>query len=158
MFYSWIQSYLYKVIDAIPYMFNTIPFALITVIDGYHIPNRGVGFYRKDFKKNIYEFQHDGLLVGGAVVVELHKERKLFTTFDEIWFFEEKPKLYPTNLRLTGPFCFRQADPAPYIQWMNDSKCILGIGDGSMLGLNYITTKKEIAQQLESLDLDPDSK
>ncbi len=158
MFYNWIQSYIYKVIDAIPDMFNEIPFALITMIDSYPIKNSDMNFYRKSFKKNIYDSQHDGLLVDGAVIVELHKERTLFTTFDEIWLFEEKPKLYPTNLRLVGPFCFQQADPTPYIQWMNESKCILGMGDGAMLGMNYVTTKKEIAQQLESLDRDTGSK
>jgi hypothetical protein len=143
------QLSIYSVIESFPQMVSRFPFALVTLIDSYQIKKEGVQFYRKEYDKEIFNFQFDGLLMKGSTLVELHNEKKLFTGFDEIWFFQEKPDIYPSKIRLVGPIDIRTDYSKIYEQWMIESKAILGIGDGIGMGLNYITSSKEIQDMIE---------
>lgn len=90
-----------------------------------------------------------GLLVPSNRVAEISAAVKLFTGFDEVWCFDEEPSLAKSNeLSLVGPLNLETDEiPTGLTQWMRDSKCRLGLGDG--IGLNFVTPDVAVAELLE---------
>jgi len=94
-------------------------------------------------------FHGQGLLLPAALVASVEKTFNLFVGFDEIWFFNEAPHvLKPADLSIASPLNLEVDDvSAQLVQWMEDSGCELGLGDGT--GLNYATPDRWIAKILE---------
>ncbi len=90
-----------------------------------------------------------GLVVPSDRAAEVIAAFKLFTGFDEVWWFDEEPSLAkPEELSLVGPLNLATDEiPAGLTQWMQDSKCRLGLGDG--IGLNFVTPDVEVAERLK---------
>jgi len=95
-----------------------------------------------------YEFLDNNLLLSREAFLTMLTTYDLFNGFDEIWFFLTKPSVkLPSGLWITGPLEIVNDIPAGLIEWMKESGCVLGLGDG--IGLNYITRKDTIAEKIE---------
>jgi hypothetical protein len=86
-----------------------------------------------------------GVVIDGETLLTLICGQDFFDGFDELWFFnampsEAKPEAVPltSDVQLTHP-------PADVlVQWMLDSNCIAGLGDG--VGLNFVTFDESLAR------------
>ncbi|WP_074304455.1 hypothetical protein [Singulisphaera sp. GP187] len=73
---------------------------------------------------------------------------KLFFGFDEAWFFGSKPpSIKPCDIYIVEPCPIDHLESSLVCDWMQQSGCILGLGDG--LELNYVTTDAMIAHFME---------
>jgi len=87
------------------------------------------------------------LVITGAAVVELLEDDGLLTGFDELWFPESLPvEEPPGNAYLVGPRELDLETPPGVVAWLEESRCRLGVGDGS--GLNYAVTDATLAEEL----------
>lgn len=96
-------------------------------------------------------FLGQGVIVPGELVVKVAAAFDLFNGFDEIWCFQQFPKIpKPNDLWIVSPFNI-ETDPLPpsLASWMAQTDCKLGLGDG--IGLNFVTPEKEIASIMQSL-------
>lgn len=92
-----------------------------------------------------------GLLTPAEELEGIATRFKLFTGFDELWCFDTKPTIAkPPGLSIVSPLNL-ESDKAPHQlqDWMRESNCKLGLGDG--IGLNYAATDEEICNVLASL-------
>jgi hypothetical protein len=88
------------------------------------------------------------LVVPAGLLLELMEKHSWFTGSDEVWCFVEKPSATaPDGFTIVGPAVVREYMPDRLREWMVMSRCVLGLGDG--IGMNYVTTSREIALQLE---------
>jgi hypothetical protein len=96
-------------------------------------------------------FLGDGLVIPGTDIKRVIGRYNLFTGFDEIWCFGEKPELSkPRDVWLVAPRNIERGDlPSGLVSWMDRSRCVLGVGDG--IGLNYATPDRSIAELLDGL-------
>jgi hypothetical protein len=92
-----------------------------------------------------------GLLIPGRRIKEIYDATHIFTGFDEMWCFDEKPDMgKPADLWIVAPLNLDQDDLPPSLaRWMAESECRLGLGDG--IGLNYATPNEVTARLLEGL-------
>jgi hypothetical protein len=92
-----------------------------------------------------------GLQIFVADLFSISVDLKLFSGFDEIWFFDQTvtiPK--PLDFWIVGPTDLELENiPSSLFTWMWESNCKLGLGDGT--GLNYITPVKGKALEITSL-------
>lgn len=76
----------------------------------------------------------------------LIEEHGFFNGFDEIWFMPDPPKMgKPETLRITSDLGFEADPPAGLSAWMQETECLLGLGDGD--GLNFATFDPKIADR-----------
>lgn len=95
--------------------------------------------------------------VGGALLVpttritEVSERFKLFTGFDEVWFYINEPlSSKPAEISLVAPLDLEvDSPPNGLAQWFAESGCRLGIGDG--IGMNFATLDKGIASKMQQL-------
>ena len=89
-----------------------------------------------------------GLVVPSDRFEDFSTTFKLFTGFDEVWWFDAKPLLAkPDELSLVAPLNLATDEiPSEVTHWMHESKCRLGLGDG--IGLNFVTSDEGIAKML----------
>ena len=92
-----------------------------------------------------------GVVLPTARLPEVTNEFKLFTGFDEVWFFREDPHWEPpTGLSIVSPLNLEEDEVPPVVfDWMKISNCTLGLGDG--IGLNFATSNEDIGKYLYGL-------
>jgi hypothetical protein len=88
--------------------------------------------------------------VGTDVVVDLPtimcliNEYDFFSGFDEIWLCREIPRMgKPRDLRITSDTRLDSQPPGRLAEWMLESSCRAGLGDG--VGLNFVTFEPALA-------------
>jgi hypothetical protein len=93
--------------------------------------------------------------VNGALLMKINDFLKiantynLFNGFDEIWLFSSSPlNNLPHEIWITGPLDISKEIPNDLIQWMMNSGCGLGLGDG--IGLNFISSDTTIVNILDT--------
>ena len=97
------------------------------------------------------QFLGEGLLLPSSQISEVSSTLKLFTGFDEIWCFDDAPSLAkPDDVSLVAPLnVATDAIPARVVQWMQESRCRLGLGDG--IGLNFVTPDDTLAELVQRI-------
>jgi hypothetical protein len=86
----------------------------------------------------------DDIAFEATFLLVLIEEHGFFNGFDEIWFMPDLPKIpKPETLRITSDLGFEADPPAGLSAWVQETKCLLGLGDGD--GLNFATFDPEIA-------------
>lgn len=97
-----------------------------------------------------HRFLNGGVVFEGKAIKYLHKMEEMFSGFDELWCFRTKVVTpLPSGVELVSPFEITTEITEAVKHWMRESKCILGLGDGT--GLNYVTTDEKVAIALESM-------
>ncbi len=102
-------------------------------------------------------FLGSSLLVGDSRIGDVAQRNNLFTHFDEIWLYKEHPVVdKPTGVSIVSPLELSTDAPSiDLLEWFDASGCVLGLGDG--IGMNYVTTSKEIVQSLSMRQREFDS-
>lgn len=124
-------------------------FVLVTSLDSTDdIPSAAVG------KKMLQRYPDcevlgKGLLVPAASLGSIATELSVFSGFDEVWCFDNKPTLpKPLNLSIVSPLNLQdEALPGSLVSWIHETSCKLGLGDG--IGLNYVTPDAATAKRIE---------
>lgn len=92
-----------------------------------------------------------GLVVPGESMVRLASDQNLFTGFDELWAFAQRPSVpKPNDLSIAAPYNFEtdlDSVSPRLVPWMAEAECELGLGDG--IGLNYVTQLEGLVSVLE---------
>jgi hypothetical protein len=94
-------------------------------------------------------FLGSGLLVPASGIAQVAERFKMFTGFDEVWFFPGKPRSSkPSELYLVAPLDL-ETEPPPegLARWCAESGCQLGLGDG--IGMNFATPDRQIASKVQ---------
>jgi hypothetical protein len=89
-----------------------------------------------------------GVLIPGSVIREANAALDLFVWFDEVWCYDSRPKIAkPDNVTIGAPLNLSE-EPIPdgVHDWMLDSDCRLGVGDG--IGLNFVTPDSQLRDRL----------
>lgn len=143
---GWFQDSIRSLIQSDWEGFDELPYALVTHIDGSD-DLKSMTTVRKivDLEDSCV-FLNDSLLVEDGRLVEVAHKYSLFSHYDEIWFYEERPVLAkPVGLSIISPLNLsRDFMSHDLLKWFDESGCVLGLGDG--MGMNYITTSDEIHQ------------
>ena len=135
----------------VPALLSQFPFALITCIDS----SRDLRELRSG-NEIVTSFGGSSFLEGalattGDTLLALIEQCNVFNGFDEVWLFPNAPsKSIPAGIWITAPLEITKEMPSGLPEWMNQSGCSLGIGDG--IGLNYITSDLSVADVLEQRD------
>ena len=86
----------------------------------------------------------DDVVIDVPTLLALVNEHNFLSGFDEIWLCTEIPKSgKPAELRITSDTPLGTAQPAGLAEWMLDSSCRAGLGDGD--GLNFATFDPALA-------------
>ena len=140
-----IDTSIADVIGRYPGLFDSFPWVLITSLDSLRDLEKdsmvqGIGLPHR--------FLGGGLIVDGKSLRQLQLMNGMFSGFDELWCYKGDvaiPK--PREIRLVGPLEIKTNIPDSVRGWMQQSHCVLGMGDG--VGLNYVTSDLGIAKLLE---------
>ena len=127
-------------------------FALITSLDSNTNLRRVRAVTQAMDKWVECRFLGDGLVMPVDLLPKV-ADLDLLTGFDEVWFFQNEPSLpKPAGVSLVGPVRLDVDQTPPLLgDWMEESSCELGLGDGT--GLNFVTHRKDIAAAiLEAAD------
>jgi hypothetical protein len=91
----------------------------------------------------------EALLLPGDRIENLHQRFNLFNGFDEIWCFNERPRLVKSSdLSIVAPLNLAVDDTPPLLaSWMKQSGCKLGLGDG--IGMNIVTPDLSLMTMIE---------
>ena len=148
MYYGWLQDSIWDLTESQWEAFGQFPFALVTCVDST------VDVKSTTTAKKIVESDSScgyigrSLLVGDARIVDVARRYQLFSHFDEVWLYKERPTAdKPGAFSIVAPLDLNN-DPLPegLLKWFIVSGCILGLGDG--IGMNYATTQKWIVDSL----------
>ena len=147
--FGWTAISIGRLLAVDPTLFTRFGYLLITSIDsstdvgglatGYHLLEHCTGC----------SLLGEGLVVPAAQLAQIAREFNLFNGFDEVWCFDRRPGVaMPTMIALVAPLNVER-DPPPHglEEWMRQSGCTLGLGDGD--GLNYVTVMLELAERIE---------
>lgn len=86
----------------------------------------------------------DDVLIDVPTLFALIRDRCFLTGFDEVWLFEDPPKVgKPQYLRMTSDKPLRSGPSHELVTWMRDANCLAGLGDGD--GLNFATSDGTLA-------------
>ncbi len=95
------------------------------------------------------------LLITGNEFVRLARpEERLLNGFDEVWLAESANVRHLRPVRITGDVDLGTHEvPSALFESMAGCDCFLGLGDG--LGMNYVSTRRSLAQRIEGLATSP---
>lgn len=157
MYYGWLQDSIWDLIQSHWDVFDELPYSLVTCIDSSE-DVKSTTTARKIFEfEASCSFMGRSLLVGDGRIVDVAKRYNLFSHFDEIWLYREHPVVdKPTGVSIVSPLELSTDAPSrDLLEWFDTSGCVLGLGDG--IGMNYVTTSKEIVQSLSMRQREFDS-
>jgi hypothetical protein len=129
-------------------IFNQFPYVLITCLDSKKdMINSKTGRKIVEMEESC-GFLGRSLVVSDAKILDIAKNYNLFYGFDEIWLYETYPVLdKPEEISLVATLDLSKDAPSQeLLEWFYESACVLGLGDG--IGMNYLTTSKEIVEFL----------
>ncbi len=135
----------------VPGLLSRFPFALITSIDS----SRDLRELRTG-NEIVARFEECRLLGGaitatGETLLAIIEQGNVFNGFDEVWLFPNPPsKPIPAGIWITPPLEITKEMPTGLPEWMRQSACSMGLGDG--IGLNYVTGDPSVADFLEQQD------
>ncbi len=144
---GWIDSSVHLFLSHSREHLSRFRYALITCLDS----NTDIGAII-DKSIHLKSLAEVGDIVGKSMrittaqLLEAGRNDRVFHGFDEVWFSHTRffsPK--PRSAWLTGPSEMNDHLPDELVQWMHDSQCMLGIGDGT--GLNYIVKISGVAER-----------
>lgn len=152
LYFDWISANIHNILVGNPDIIARHPMVLITSIDSTR-PLETTTAQLICSDPTLHAKMHGyGIALPGSEVPRLIDSYNLFTGFDELWCFTNEPKVVkPEGLSIVLPRKISDDFPADLDSWMNESGCILGLGDGE--GLNYVTTDPDIATTIEELVL-----
>ena len=145
---GWIDSTIHAFLAEINSPPANMSYALITGIDScFDLP------YIIARSLSLKELGPKGHIIGKGLIVETKKlltaehKKPIFFGFDEIWFFPKRniqPK--PDKIFITRPKDLLEGLPEELVEWMDNNKCSLGLGDG--IGLKFVARLTGIAKYL----------
>lgn len=149
MYYGWVEDRIRVLAKSRWRFFGELPWCLVTCIDGSRdvkgaMEGKGLAGW-----EGVCSVLGHGLVVGEGKILEVARAYELFNGFDEIWLFEARPTVEkPRGISIVPPPAdlTAVAPPQELREWIEASGCVLGLGDG--IGMNYITTSREIAEAL----------
>ncbi len=141
-----IDSSIDEVIGEFPELFDAFAWVLITSLDSSRDLDKDAMIQQSGLR---HRFLGSGVLFEGRAMRQLILADGMFSGFDELWCFRHEISIpTPPDVHLVGPLQIQTEIPVVLKQWMKQSECILGLGDGT--GLNYITNDPAIAKLLEN--------
>jgi hypothetical protein len=148
---GWLETSIRTIIQNDASVISQFTFVLVTSIDSISdIPSAAVG-QRIIRQCARCEALGKGLLIPAHALVGIASKLDLFSSFDEVWCFDNKPvSPKPSNLSIVPPVDLQSEDWLRLLSsWMQGSCCKLGLGDGT--GLYYATPNVAVAKRLEEL-------
>lgn len=140
-----IDSSIDDVIGKFPELFDDFDWVLVTSLDSSRDLNKDAMIQKTGL---LHRFLGSGALFEGRAMRQLILADGMFSGFDELWCFRHEISIpMPTVVQLVGPLQINTGIPNAVQTWMKQSKCVLGLGDGT--GLNYITIDPAIAKLLD---------
>lgn len=148
MYYGWLQDSIWDLIQSHWEVFDQLPYALVTCIDSSDNLKSTTVAPKIVVSEGSCSFLGRSLLVGDARIVDVAQRHTLFSHFDEIWLYPERPAVdKPLEVSIVSPLELSTDAPSrEVLEWFNASGCVLGLGDG--IGMNYLTTSKAIVESL----------
>ena len=153
MYYGWIEDRIWYLEKSNWYVFYELPWCLVTCIDSSRniknlIPTKKI---IADGEESC-SLLGDGLVVGNKRIIDVVRKYNLFNGFDEIWLYKNRPTIEkPEEVSIVSTLDLSKDKPSKkLLDWFEESDCVLGLGDG--IGMNYITTSKEIERSLIEFD------
>ena len=151
MYYGWLQDKIWQLKRSNWYFLSELPWCLVTCIDSEEDMESSMTAKKMVESKRFCSFLGSGLLVGEGMIGDVGGEQGLFSGFDEIWLYRDRPTVEkPKEVSIIPPPHYLSKDPPSkeLLEWFNASGCILGLGDG--VGMNYVTISKEIVESLDT--------
>ncbi len=148
MYHGWFQDSIWHLAKSRWRILEELPYALVTCIDSTEDVRSTTTANMIVDAESSCGFLGTSLLVGDGLILEIAPKYNLFSHFDEIWLYTNRPTatkppatsiVFPTDLNVESP-------PTELLGWFVTSDCVLGLGDG--IGMNYITTSSEIVEAL----------
>lgn len=141
-----IDSSIDDVMGEFPELFDAFAWVLVASLDSSRDLNEDAMINKCGFP---HRFLGGGVLFEGRAMRQLMLADGMFSGFDELWCFRHEISIpIPPDVYLVGPLQIKTELPDAVKMWMKQSKCVLGLGDGT--GLNYITNDPVIAKLLEN--------
>jgi hypothetical protein len=93
------------------------------------------------------EIVGQGLLLKTRHLLNAVRQNRIFYGYDEIWFFpHSKISPKPAGVFLVGPHRLPNELPETLVNWMKETRCALGLGDGT--GMNFCARIRGLARHL----------
>ncbi len=142
-----IDGSIHDVICELPELFDTFAWVLITSLDSSRDLDKDAMIQQSG---RLHRFLGSGVVFEGRSMRQLKLAEGMFSGFDELWCFRHEISIpIPPDVHIVGPLQMKTEIPDAVQMWMNQSKCVLGLGDGT--GLNYTTNDPAIAKLLENM-------
>jgi hypothetical protein len=145
---NWIDTSIVRLLKADVSVLSRYAFVMITSVDSSNDTEGFATGYQFLSDLGCSEFGKNLLVPGNQIEAVANQ---LFSGFDEIWCFDERPtQPKPDGLWIVPPLNLSRDDlPEWLVPWMKESNCSLGLGDG--IGMNYASPDRATAQRLEEL-------
>jgi len=150
MYFGWLQDSIWDLTNANWDVFRGFQYCLVTCIDST-VDVKSTTTARKIVEmEGSCDFLDSALIIGEGRTVDVAQRHNLFSHFDEIWLYRDRPVLgKPLRFSIVSPLRLDKDIPSrELLEWFETSGCVLGLGDG--VGMNYVTTSEEIVRSLET--------
>lgn len=148
MYCGWFQDSILDLTHSKWEVFRKLPYCLVTCTDSTHDLKSITTAWEITEWEGSCSFLGRSLIIGDGKM--LGYARSLFSHFDEIWLYEHRPTVEkPTEVSIVSPLELNRENPSgELLEWFGTSGCVLGLDDG--IGMNYVTTSREILESLEA--------
>jgi hypothetical protein len=129
-------------------VFSLLPLVLIASIDSERQVAEMPWARQRIARDRTWALSTEPLVIAGSSIAELADEwATLSNGFDEIWIPKDaRVAVPPASSSLVAPRTLEASLPSAISQWMAESGCVLGLGDGE--GLNFVTSDPELCAEL----------
>jgi hypothetical protein len=150
MHFGWLQDSIWHLVDSDWCILQEFPYVLVTCIDSTKDVKSTVTARKIAESEVSCSFLGTSLVVGNARIIDVAARCNLFSHFDEIWLFQERPVVgKPPGTSIVAPVDLNtETPPKDLLDWFIASNCVLGLGDG--IGMNYITGSRNILDALNA--------
>ena len=148
MYHGWLQDSICDLVESEWEIFDQLPYVLVTRLDS------SADMASLRVTETIVESEDAcgllgrSLLIADSQLLRIDLRYGLFSHFDEIGLYKERPTMdIPEGLDLGPPLELGAEEPSQaLVDWFNSSACVLGLSDGT--GMNYMTSSKAIVESL----------
>lgn len=150
MYYGWLQDSIGDLVDSEWEVFDQLPYVLVTRLDSSDDTASLLMSETIVQSEDACSLLGRSLLIADSQLVRIDLRYGLFSHFDEIWLYKERPTIdIPDGLDLGPPLELGAEEPSQVlVDWFNASTCVLGLSDGT--GMNYMTRSKAIVESLNN--------